>query len=232
VSIVGLPFFSESHFGWRWKLHRAFMSWSDASHKSSVTFDPNKPPRSTDVQPNSQLEFGFEYVTGTRTVLISWISNWWSHDLVTPIRCPNIPKWFILASRRPKPSPFWIATDERYACPPAHRFTARQRGAVPRRLQRLKTREGSVFDEYDAEELLERSVNKHIVEYDLKWIRWRSQVGATAYTIDVQTKKSLRVERRHWPHSIGLHSLFQKTSMFTPKKRTVKPGDAFENTAL
>jgi hypothetical protein len=31
---------------------------------------------------------------------------------------------------------------------------------------------------------------------------------------------------------MGLDSLFQKIPMFTPKKRTVKPGDAFENTAL
>jgi hypothetical protein len=45
-------------------------------------------------------------------------------------------------------------------------------------------------------------------------------------------KKSWRVERRHWRHSIGLGFLFQITPMFTPKKRTVKPGDAFENTAF
>jgi hypothetical protein len=51
--------------------------------------------------------------------------------------------------------------------------------------------------------------------------------------IDVQTKKkSWRVERRHWRHLIGLDSLFQETPMFTPKKRTVKLGDAFENTAF
>jgi hypothetical protein len=31
---------------------------------------------------------------------------------------------------------------------------------------------------------------------------------------------------------IGLDSLFQKTAVFTPKKRTVKPEDAFENTAF
>jgi hypothetical protein len=31
---------------------------------------------------------------------------------------------------------------------------------------------------------------------------------------------------------IGLDSLFQKTPMFTPKKPTVKPGVAFEKTAL
>jgi hypothetical protein len=45
-------------------------------------------------------------------------------------------------------------------------------------------------------------------------------------------KKSWRVERRHWRHSIGLDSLFQKTSTFTPKKQTVKPGDAFKNAAF
>ncbi len=45
-------------------------------------------------------------------------------------------------------------------------------------------------------------------------------------------KEGARIERRHWRHSIGLGSLFQKTPMFTPKKRTVKPGDAFENTAF
>jgi hypothetical protein len=42
----------------------------------------------------------------------------------------------------------------------------------------------------------------------------------------------LRGQRRHWSHSIGLDSLFQKTPIFTPKKRTVKPGYAFENTAF
>ncbi len=45
-------------------------------------------------------------------------------------------------------------------------------------------------------------------------------------------EKSWRVERRHWRHSIGLDSLFQKTPMFILKKRTVKPGYAFENTAF
>jgi hypothetical protein len=45
-------------------------------------------------------------------------------------------------------------------------------------------------------------------------------------------KESWRVEMRHWHHSIGLDSLFQKTQMFTPKKRTVRPGDAIENTAF
>jgi hypothetical protein len=45
-------------------------------------------------------------------------------------------------------------------------------------------------------------------------------------------KKSRRVERRHWRHLIGLDSLFQKTPMFTLRRRTVKPGDAFKNTAF
>jgi hypothetical protein len=31
---------------------------------------------------------------------------------------------------------------------------------------------------------------------------------------------------------MGLDSLFQKTPMFTPKKGTVKPGNAFGNTAF
>jgi hypothetical protein len=37
--------------------------------------------------------------------------------------------------------------------------------------------------------------------------------------MDVQKKKSWRVERRDWCHSIGLDSLFQKTLMFTPKMK-------------
>jgi hypothetical protein len=49
----------------------------------------------------------------------------------------------------------------------------------------------------------------------------------------VQTKKKRwRVERRNWRHSIGLDSVFQKTPTSTPIKRTVKPGDAFGNTAF
>jgi hypothetical protein len=40
-------------------------------------------------------------------------------------------------------------------------------------------------------------------------------------------KKSWRFKRRHWRDSIGLDSLFQKTP-----KRSIKPGDAFENTAF
>jgi hypothetical protein len=46
----------------------------------------------------------------------------------------------------------------------------------------------------------------------------------------VQTEK--RVKRQHWFHPIGVDSLFQKIPMFSPKLRTVKPGDAFENTAF
>jgi hypothetical protein len=45
-------------------------------------------------------------------------------------------------------------------------------------------------------------------------------------------KKNWQVERPHWRHLIGLDSLFQKTPMFTPKKRTAKPGDVFETTAF
>jgi hypothetical protein len=45
-------------------------------------------------------------------------------------------------------------------------------------------------------------------------------------------KKRWRVEMRHYRHSIGLDSLFQKTPMFTPEKWTVKPRDALENTAF
>jgi hypothetical protein len=44
-------------------------------------------------------------------------------------------------------------------------------------------------------------------------------------------KKSLRVKRRHWCHLIAFDSLFQKFRCSTPRKRTVKPGDAFENYA-
>jgi hypothetical protein len=54
------------------------------------------------------------------------------------------------------------------------------------------------------------------------------------FTIDYRCadKKRWRVERRHWHHSIGFDSLFQKTQISTPKKPTVKPGDAFENTTF
>ncbi len=49
---------------------------------------------------------------------------------------------------------------------------------------------------------------------------------------DEDRKKSWRVKRRHWYHSIGLDSLFQKTPITTLKKRTAQPGDAFEDTAF
>ncbi len=44
--------------------------------------------------------------------------------------------------------------------------------------------------------------------------------------------KRWRVRRRHWSHWICLDSLLQKTPIITPKKRTLQPGDAFEDTAL
>jgi hypothetical protein len=49
----------------------------------------------------------------------------------------------------------------------------------------------------------------------------------------VQTKEEYwQVERQRWRRLIGLDSLFQKTPMSTPQNRTIKPGDAFENTAF
>jgi hypothetical protein len=45
-------------------------------------------------------------------------------------------------------------------------------------------------------------------------------------------KKSWEVKRRHCYHLIGLESLFQKTPIITTIKRTVQPGDAFEDTAF
>jgi hypothetical protein len=41
-----------------------------------------------------------------------------------------------------------------------------------------------------------------------------------------------KLKRRHWCHLIGLDSLFQKTPVITPKKRSVQPGDALEDTAF
>jgi hypothetical protein len=35
-----------------------------------------------------------------------------------------------------------------------------------------------------------------------------------------------------WYHSIDLDSFFQKTPIITPEKRTIQPGDAFEDTAF
>jgi hypothetical protein len=40
------------------------------------------------------------------------------------------------------------------------------------------------------------------------------------------------VKRGHWSHLIGLDSLFQTTAIITPKKLTIQPGDAFEDTAF
>ncbi len=49
----------------------------------------------------------------------------------------------------------------------------------------------------------------------------------------MKTEKKWRVKRRLWCHLIGrLDSLFQKTPIITPKKRTIQPGDAFEDTAF
>jgi hypothetical protein len=45
-------------------------------------------------------------------------------------------------------------------------------------------------------------------------------------------KKSWQVKRRHWYQWIGLYSLFEKTPIITPEKRTVQPGGAFEDTAF
>jgi hypothetical protein len=38
--------------------------------------------------------------------------------------------------------------------------------------------------------------------------------------------------RQHWCHKIGLDALFHNIPIITPKKRTVQPGDAFEDTAF
>ncbi len=46
--------------------------------------------------------------------------------------------------------------------------------------------------------------------------------------MDVQTKKSWRVERRHWRHSIGLLPLPESPDDH-PQKQTVKPRDALKN---
>jgi hypothetical protein len=45
-------------------------------------------------------------------------------------------------------------------------------------------------------------------------------------------KKSWLVKRRHWCHYKGLDSLYQTILLITPKRRTVQPRDAFEDTAL
>jgi hypothetical protein len=50
--------------------------------------------------------------------------------------------------------------------------------------------------------------------------------------MNVKTEKGWRVKRRHWCLKIGLDSTFQKTPIITPKKLTVQPVDAFEDTAF
>ncbi len=72
----------------------------------------------------------------------------------------------------------------------------------------------------------------------LKFAQTFSKARASAWHVrldrcaDKKEKKRWRVNRRHWRHSIGLDSHFQKIPMFTLKKRTVKSGYAFENTAF
>jgi hypothetical protein len=74
--------------------------------------------------------------------------------------------------------------------------------------------------------------NASIVQFLASKLAMRNSWYTRTWTIDVQKKKSWRVERRPWRHLIGHDSLFQKTPMFTPKKRTVKSGDALENTVF
>jgi hypothetical protein len=47
-----------------------------------------------------------------------------------------------------------------------------------------------------------------------------------------ENREKRRVKRRHRCHLIGQDSLFQKILIITPKKQTVHPGDAFEDTAI
>jgi hypothetical protein len=62
---------------------------------------------------------------------------------------------------------------------------------------------------------------------------WPTFTLISPQTTDVKTeKKNWRNKRWHWCHWIGLDSLFQKTPTITPTKRTVQPGDAFEDTAF
>jgi hypothetical protein len=52
-------------------------------------------------------------------------------------------------------------------------------------------------------------------------------------TIDVKTEKNWLVTRQHWCHLTGLDLfLFQKTTIITTQKGTVRPGDAFEDNAV
>jgi hypothetical protein len=55
--------------------------------------------------------------------------------------------------------------------------------------------------------------------------------------IDYRCENRIKVgklKRQHLCHLIGLDSLFQKTPIIIPKKkkRTVQPGDAYEDTAF
>ncbi len=68
---------------------------------------------------------------------------------------------------------------------------------------------------------------------------WSIQPSLRVNLIQGRTEHAFRKKLagwRHWCHSIGLDSLFQKNLNVRPKKkkkkRTVKPGDAFENTAF
>jgi septal ring factor EnvC (AmiA/AmiB activator) len=60
--------------------------------------------------------------------------------------------------------------------------------------------------------------NKEILEAKLKVRRRRKYVFLYIDYRCADEKKSWRVERRRWRHSISLDSLFQKTPMFTPQK--------------
>jgi hypothetical protein len=50
-------------------------------------------------------------------------------------------------------------------------------------------------------------------------------------TIDAKMGKIWQVKWRHRCHFIGLASLFLKTPVISPEKRTIQPGDAFEDTS-
>jgi hypothetical protein len=54
---------------------------------------------------------------------------------------------------------------------------------------------------------------------------------ATDYRCE-DKEKNWRVKMRHLCHWISIVSLFQKTPIIIPKKRTVKPGDAIEDTVF
>jgi hypothetical protein len=69
--------------------------------------------------------------------------------------------------------------------------------------------------------------SKKIWEASMRW-KVRGVYGIDHRCAD---KKSWRVERRHWRHLIGLTPSFRKPRCSPPKRRTVKPGVVFENTA-